>query len=119
MVLAVLEQRAGVSTAQNDVYASVAGGVRVAEAGGDLGLACAVTSARLGVAPPPDTIIVGEVGLAGEVRSVPQAARRLGEAARLGFARAVVPSGTPAVDGIELVPVASLAEALVRLFPGT
>jgi DNA repair protein RadA/Sms len=117
MILAVLEQRAGVSTAQADVYASVAGGVRIAEAGGDLALACAVTSARLGVAAPSDTVVAGEIGLAGEIRSVPQIARRLAEASRLGFARAIVPTGTPTVEGIEVIPVATLAEALARLFP--
>jgi len=119
MVLAVLEQRTGISTAQCDVYASVAGGVRVAEAGGDLALACAIASARLGEAVPTDIVIMGEIGLAGEIRSVPQAARRLAEVGRLGFARAVVPTGTPAVDGITLVPVATLAEAIVRLFPAS
>jgi DNA repair protein RadA/Sms len=119
MVLAVLEQRTGISTAQCDVYASVAGGVRVAEAGGDLALACAISSARLGEAVPSDIVIMGEIGLAGEIRSVPQAARRLAEVGRLGFARAVVPTGTPAVDGITLVPVATLAEAIVRLFPAS
>ncbi|MGH9033835.1 MAG: DNA repair protein RadA, partial [Acidimicrobiia bacterium] len=60
----------------------------------------------------PGTVAVGELGLGGEVRQVPQAGRRLAEAARLGFTRALAPPSTPAVDGVEVVPVADLRAAL-------
>jgi len=115
LLLAVLEQRAGVPVAGADVYASVAGGVRVTEPGVDLAIALAVASARLDVAVPPTTIVVGEVGLGGELRQVPQAARRLAEAARLGFDRVVGPLALPAVPGVYVTPVATLREALATV----
>ena len=112
MLLAVLEQRAGVQVARSDVFASVAGGVRVSEAGVDLAVALGVAGARRDAAVDPGTVVLGELGLGGEVRQVPQAGRRLAEAARLGFTRALVPPSTPVVSGIEAVPVADLRAAL-------
>jgi len=112
MLLAVLDQRAGVGVARADVFASVAGGVRVTEAGVDLAVALGVAGARLGAVVAPSTVALGELGLGGEIRQVPQAPRRLAEAARLGFDRALVPPSTPAVAGIEVVPVADLGAAL-------
>ncbi|MGH9033892.1 MAG: DNA repair protein RadA, partial [Acidimicrobiia bacterium] len=73
MLLAVLEQRADVNVARADVFASVAGGVRVTEAGVDLAVALGVAGARLGAAVDPGTVALGELGLGGEVRQVPQA----------------------------------------------
>jgi DNA repair protein RadA/Sms len=114
----VLEQRAGVAVTGADVYASVAGGVRVTEPGADLAVALAVASARLEVPVPSSTIVLGEVGLGGELRQVPQAARRLAEAARLGFDRVVGPLALPAVPGMEITPVATLREALHTVLAG-
>ena len=88
MVLAVLDQHGGVSTAKAEVYASVAGGLRVTETGVDLALALAVGSARRKQPVVGGTVAVGEVGLGGEIRAVPQLDRRLDEAARLGFTHA-------------------------------
>ncbi len=93
MLLAVLEQHSKVKPVKADVYASVAGGLRVTERGLDLALALALAGASLECAVTRDTVAIGELGLGGEVRSVPQLDRRLAEAARLGFARAVVPAG--------------------------
>jgi len=93
LVLAVLEQRGAVPIARSDVYASIAGGLRVTETGLDLALALALAGARLGLALPEGVVAVGEVGLGGEIRSVPQLERRLVEAARLGFTFALVPEG--------------------------
>ena len=113
VVAAVLTQRAGVDLRTYDVYASAVGGVRVAEPAGDLGLALAVASARHHHAVPPGLVACGEVGLAGELRQVGAAPRRLAEAARLGFRRALVPASAPAgPPGMELVRVATLVEAL-------
>jgi DNA repair protein RadA/Sms len=116
MLLAVLAQRLKQPVASHDVYASVVGGVRIGEPGSDLGLCLAVLSA-LGRQPlKPDTIAFGEVGLGGEVRQVPHSARRLAEAARLGFATAVVPAKTPDVDAdIDIVRVATVREAMKAL----
>ncbi|MCJ7671583.1 MAG: DNA repair protein RadA, partial [Acidimicrobiia bacterium] len=112
LLLAVLQQRAGVQVADAEVYASVAGGVRVSEPGVDLAVALAVAGARDGGVVASDTVVLGEIGLGGELRQVPQAARRLAEAARLGFTRAIGPVSLPTECGIRVVPVATLAEAL-------
>jgi DNA repair protein RadA/Sms len=112
MLLAVLARHAGVDCASADVWASVAGGVRVSEPATDLAVAVAVASAAHDLAVPDGTVVVGEVGLGGEVRQVPQIERRIAEAARLGFTDAVVPPTTPDVPGSRLQRVATLEEAL-------
>jgi DNA repair protein RadA/Sms len=121
MLLAVLEQHTAVRPAKADVYASVAGGLRVTERGLDLALALALAGARLGRVVTRDTVAVGELGLGGEVRSVPQLERRLAEAARLGFVRAVVPASTDgrapvraagSVGGLTVVPVTDVRHAV-------
>jgi DNA repair protein RadA/Sms len=111
MVLAVLETRCGLVFANHDVYLNVAGGLRIAEPAADLAVAAALVSALGGRPVPPDAVVFGEIGLAGEVRAVSQSDARLKEAAKLGFARAFVParrrqargSGDAAIriDGIE------------------
>jgi len=95
MLLAVLAQRAGVSVHDLDVWVTVAGGVRATEPAVDLGVALAVVSAITGVPVPPDLVVCGEVGLAGELRQVGRLDRRLAEAARLGFGRVLVPATAP------------------------
>jgi len=110
----VLKQHARLAVGKADVFASVAGGVRVSDPGVDLAVALAVASARRGVPIPPDTVAVGEVGLGGEIRQVGRAGRRLAEAARLGFTRALAPPSTPPVPGIDVVGVADLDEALIE-----
>jgi DNA repair protein RadA/Sms len=112
MLVAVLEQRAGVVLGNRDVYASVAGDVRVGEPAIDLAVALAIAGAHANDAIAPDTVVMGELGLGGEVRQVPQAPRRLSEALRLGFRRAIVPKSTPDVRGMQLERVACLGEAL-------
>src|SRR5262249_49739895 len=117
-LLAVLEKRAGIDVTRHDVYASIAGGARVADPGVDLAVALAVASAENGCPTEPDTVVIGEVGLGGEVRQVPQTARRLGEAQRLGFRRAIVPCSTPDVRGMTLRRVSGVKEALEATVPG-
>lgn len=112
MLLAVLHERARVAFDRADVYVSVAGGVRLGEPGADLAVAVALAGARLGRAVPDDTVVIGELGLGGEVRQVPHLARRINEAQRLGFRRAVVPASAPTTAGIDLVPVDDLSAAL-------
>jgi DNA repair protein RadA/Sms len=113
LLLAVLDRRAHVPTSTTEVYASAVGGVRLGEPGADLALCLAVVSAISGRPLPADLVVFGEVGLAGEVRQVPHAQRRLSEAARLGFTRAIVPANSPnGVDGIELVRVSTVTDAL-------
>ena len=113
LLLAVLERRARISLAGHEVYASVVGGVKLAEPGADLGLCLALVSAVVNKPLPADLVVIGEVGLAGEVRQVAQVGRRLAEAARLGFTRAIVPASASAkVDGIRVDGAATLTEAL-------
>ncbi|HEX2063940.1 MAG TPA: DNA repair protein RadA [Acidimicrobiales bacterium] len=120
VVMAVLRQQLGLSVARQDVYASVVGGVRVAEPAADLGLGLALVSAVAGRPPPPGLVACGEVGLAGEVRQVNHTPRRLAEAARLGFRRAVVPRSAPdGPPGLECVRVATLAEAVAAVELGS
>lgn len=120
LLLAVLEKREGIRLAAQDVFVNVAGGLRLTEPAVDLGIAMAVVSSLRDRALPADTVVVGEVGLSGEVRSVPQLATRLKEAAKLGFRSAVVPAyglhAGIAPQSLELVPVSRLREAIDRLF---
>jgi len=114
LVVAVLQERVGLSFHKHDVHTVVAGGVRVVEPGADLALALALASAHSGVAVPDDVVACGEVGLGGELRQVHQTARRLAEAARLGFRCAIVPASAPlSLPGIEVVRVATLKQAVV------
>lgn len=115
LLLAVLERRARMGTSSVDVYASAVGGVKLLEPGADLAVCLAIVSAISGVPLAPDLVVFGEVGLAGEVRQVGQARRRLSEASRLGFSRAIVPANSPnGVAGMTLVRVATVAEALAE-----
>lgn len=91
MILAVLERRVGMQLGNHDVYASVAGGLRVNEPAADLGIALAIASAFRNVALPQDSAAFGELGLSGEVRSVNAGARRASEAKRLGFGSLFTP----------------------------
>jgi DNA repair protein RadA/Sms len=92
MILAVLEARCGVQLGVNDIYLNIAGGIRINEPAADLAVAAAIMSAFSGSPVPADTVFFGEVGLAGEVRQVPQPDTRLKEAAKLGFKRACMPA---------------------------
>ena len=91
MVLAVLEARCGVSLVGRDVYLNVAGGLRISETAADLAVAAALVSASLDQPLAADTVIFGEIGLSGEIRSVSQADLRIKEAAKLGFEAAWTP----------------------------
>ncbi|HTT59973.1 MAG TPA: ATPase domain-containing protein [Acidimicrobiales bacterium] len=113
LLLAVLEGRCGVDTSGLDVFAATAGGLAASEPGVDVALALAVASATLNFAVPPTTVAIGEVGLAGELRSVSGMTRRLSEAARLGARSVIVPAVTDAqLDGVALRRCHSLEEAI-------
>jgi DNA repair protein RadA/Sms len=113
MVLAVAEKRAGTKIAQSDVHTATVGGVRVCDPAADLALLLAVRSATREDPLPSGLVAIGEVGLSGEVRPVTGVARRLAEAARLGFTAAIVPvgSGTPP-PGLEVLEVLDVDTAL-------
>ncbi|MEO6651379.1 MAG: DNA repair protein RadA [Ilumatobacteraceae bacterium] len=114
LLLAVLQQRAGVAVQQQDVYASTVGGVKLVEPGLDLAICLAIASAITNRPLPPDLVAFGEVGLAGEIRQVAHTPRRLAEAARLGFRRVIAPNNAPDPDGhaLRIIRVGTLPEAL-------
>jgi len=100
MVIAVLQRRAEVNIGRQDVFAATIGGVRLTEPAVDLAIALALASAAADLAVAGPVVTVGEVGLAGEVRRVPGVARRIAEAQRLGFRRAIVPAGWADLGGV-------------------
>ncbi len=116
MILAVLEKRVGLRIAEQDVFVNVAGGIRILEPAADLATALAVASNFREQAVDPTTILLGEVGLAGEVRAVSQIEKRLREAARQGFTRAVISKHNanklPKDLGIQVIGVAAVHDAL-------
>jgi DNA repair protein RadA/Sms len=119
MLLAVLEARCGVRLGSHDVYLNVAGGLRLQEPAADLAAAAALVSSLTGKPAPEDTVYFGEVSLTGAVRAVGHTDQRLKEAAKLGFARAVVPAtaaeGNRDNKDLELLSFSQLDE-LVALF---
>jgi DNA repair protein RadA/Sms len=118
LLIAVLGRRAGIALGSQDVYANLAGGLTVVEPALDLPIALALASSSRDRVVAPGTVAIGEVGLLGELRSVAGLERRLREAVRLGFERAIVPGQagrTPlpaTVDGLEIVAVATLRDAI-------
>jgi len=115
-ILAVLEKRCGLRLHDKDVFAATVAGMRLAEPASDLGVALAVASAETDTPLPFGLVVLGEVGLAGEVRRVAGLDRRLAEAARLGLRRAIVPAGAgPAPEGMRVEEVDDLRSALARL----
>jgi DNA repair protein RadA/Sms len=118
-ILAVLEKRVGIPLSKLDVYVATAGGLGVEEPAADLGVAIAVVASFRDRVVDPRTVLIGEVGLGGQVRLVSQMELRLKEAAKLGFKRAIVPKGQvyPEDTGLEVVPVGKVIEAIVAAIP--
>lgn len=116
LIIAVLANRARFKLQTFDVFTSVVGGVRVDDPGADLGIALAMASAAGMTSIRGDVIAVGEIGLGGEIRKVPQLEKRLMEASRLGFKKAIVPKGSDVkIVGLEIRPVDSLSDAITIL----
>jgi DNA repair protein RadA/Sms len=118
MVLAVLEKRLNFKFGKSDIFVNVAGGIRVTEPAADLGLALSIVSNEHSRPLPDGLVVIGELGLAGEVRRVGQLERRLQEAARHGLTRALIPAGARAGrhSGLDVVEVRTLAEAVSAAF---
>ena len=118
MLLAVLHRHGNVVTYNQDVFINVVGGVRVSETSVDLALLLAIVSSLSNKPLPRDLVVFGEVGLAGEIRPVPNGQERLREAAKHGFKRAIIPKDNApqsAIKGMELIAVSKLSEALAAL----
>jgi DNA repair protein RadA/Sms len=116
LLLAVLEKRAGLVLRNQDVFVNVAGGVKVEEPAVYLGIVGAVASSFKNIPADPETVVVGEIGLAGEVRGVSQVEKRIKEASKLGFKRALIPEanlkGLEKSEKIEIKGVRRVEEAL-------
>jgi len=116
VLLAVIEKYLGVHVRAMDVYLAVAGGLDVREPAADLGVCAAILGSMRGRAIPSDTVVLGEVGLSGEIRPVRKGPERLQEVAKLGFSRAVVPKGPlPKRLSLEVVQAQTLQEAMEAL----
>jgi DNA repair protein RadA/Sms len=117
LLTAVLERRAGLKLGTQDIYVSAAGGLKIVEPAADLGIALAIASAFKDKPLAVETVVFGELGLNGEIRFVSQAERRIKEAARLGFRRAMVPPGAAKtkIKGIDIIEVSNVKDALSRL----
>jgi DNA repair protein RadA/Sms len=121
LLLAVLEKRAGIAFSQLDVFVNVAGGLRLIEPAGELAIVAALASSAYDRPLPSGAVLIGEVGLGGEVRAVTQTERRIAEAAQLGFTTAYVSDrGAPARAPHEFAirAVASVRELFTQLFAG-
>jgi DNA repair protein RadA/Sms len=120
LLIAILEKRVGLHLHGEDVYLNVAGGMRVTEPAVDLGVAAAIASSFRDRPLDPRTVIMGEVGLGGEVRAIPHLEARLREAAKLGFQQAVIPEPNRPpgafMGTLTVIPVTSVAAAFERLF---
>jgi DNA repair protein RadA/Sms len=118
-ILAVLEKRVGIPLSKLDAYVASAGGLNVEEPAVDLGVAIAIVASFRDRVVAPYTVLIGEVGLGGQVRPVSQMELRLKEAAKLGFKRAIVPKGHQSFPdlGLEIVPVGRVIDAIVAALP--
>ena len=121
LLVAVLEKKVGMNLAQQDIFVNVAGGVRIDEPAADLGVISAVASSFVDKPISSKTMVIGEVGLAGEVRGIHQAEVRIKEASKLGFKRCLIPKSNQSrisleSDPIEIIGIQSVEEALEILF---
>ena len=117
-ILAVLEKHLGVPLAKFDVYVASAGGLGVSEPAADLGIALAVMASFRNCLVKPQTVLIGELGLSGQIRPVQQLETRLKEAVKLGFSRAIIPMNNgEVIPGLELIPVQRILAAILAALP--
>jgi DNA repair protein RadA/Sms len=119
MLIAILNKHSGIQAYDYDVYVNIAGGIKVNNTSVDLAVIMAAISSFLNIVIPSDTIALGEVGLSGEIKPVPNAEERMKEAARLGYKKAYVPSenwkGKNTVGTMEIIPMVSIQEIITHL----
>jgi DNA repair protein RadA/Sms len=120
LLAAVMEKKIGMHLMGYDIFMNVAGGVRVIEPAVDLAIVAAIASSFLDKPVPDRTVVMGEVGLTGEVRAIGQADTRIYESANMGFNRCIVPQSNlkrlPAMEGVEIAGVSTVSEAVESLF---
>lgn len=121
VLVAVLEKKIGITLYNQDVFLSVAGGIKLNDPGVDLGIIAAIVSSKLDRPLPHRTAVCGEVGLTGEVRAIGQIGQRIREAERLGFLRCILPErnlkNAPETGTIQLIGAGTVGEAIDHLFP--
>lgn len=114
-ILAVLEKRVGIPLSKLDAYVASSGGLNVAEPAADLGIAIAIAASFRDRLVDPELVLIGEVGLGGQIRPISQLELRLKEASKLGFKRAIVPKGQAVtVDGLEITEVSRVVDAIAQ-----
>lgn len=123
MLMAVLEKRVGLMLYNYDAYVNVIGGLKLDEPACDLGIICSIASSFKDVPVPPETVVIGEVGLTGEIRGVSHIEKRIMEAMRIGFKKCIIPASNmktaervKELANIQIIPAASVQEALDTLF---
>lgn len=120
MLLAVLEKREGMRLSGNDVFVNVTGGLRLSEPAIDLGIVAAITSSFRDLPVERSTVLIGEVGLSGEIRAVSHLEQRLKESANLGFTCALVPSSglgdKRPVNGIDVQALETIHDLIETIF---
>ena len=121
LLIAILEKRQGLHLQGEDIFVNIAGGIRISEPAADLGVAAAIAGSFRNVSIDPGIVMMGEIGLAGEVRSILNLDTRLLEAERLGFSQCVVPKlpknwSQPGEGRLKIKPVKNLNEALEAVF---
>jgi DNA repair protein RadA/Sms len=118
LLIAVLEKRAGIFLSNCDCYVNIAGGLRVNDPSADLGIVMAIAGSYKNKPVPSGMAILGEIGLAGEIRGISSVGRRVNEALKMGFSSVVIPASNmnskelKSIKGIELIPVSNINEAL-------
>jgi DNA repair protein RadA/Sms len=120
ILLAVIEKRAGLRLSANNVFLNMAGGIRITEPAIDLAVCCSIASSLMDKEIDGDTVIIGEVGLGGEVRSVSHIDKRIQEAEKLGFKSILIPSyNNKQIKGssIKIIPVENLSAAINKIIP--
>jgi DNA repair protein RadA/Sms len=120
LLVAVMEKKLGLHLMGHDIFMNVAGGVKVYEPAVDLGIVSAIASSFLDRPVQPGTVVVGEVGLTGEVRAVGQLDTRVAETMKMGFSRCIVPQNSLAritpPDGIDLIGAKNISAMVEALF---
>jgi DNA repair protein RadA/Sms len=115
LLAAVLEKKVRLKLFDRDIFVNVAGGAKINEPAADMAIVAALASSWVDIPAPAQTIFIGEVGLAGELRSVAHLEPRLNEAQKMGFTRAIIPHSEakkPKIKGMELMPVSSVSQLL-------
>lgn len=118
LIIAVLEKRLHLNMQNQDSYVNIVGGIRIDETAADLAVACAIASSAQNTVIPSDMVILGEIGLTGEVRGVSQAERRVSEMKNLGFRRCILPYSNAKeikLPGISVIPVKSVGDAIAAI----